>query len=86
MEGVRVRQVKGDNTDNRGQRSTLLVSTDAESGETFDGKGKVVVARFMEPLHIPVAGILVNIGEDIFGIRRQKPFLGKLRNNIIFAE
>ena len=44
----RIGQFKGDDTDDGGQRATLLVGAYPETGKTGDRKGKIVIAVFQK--------------------------------------
>ena len=86
MEHTGVRQIKGDYPDNRGQRTTLLVRADTETGQPRNGKGKIVVSLFIKILHIAVAGVPVDIRKNIFRICRQQFFVAELADDIIFTK
>ena len=70
---VRRRQREGDDTDDRGQRASLFVGADAETGNARQGKGKVVVACAGQGVHAPLAGQLVDIFNDFSGVVGKQP-------------
>ena len=71
---LRIRQIKCNNTDDSGKRTTLPVCIYTKSWETWDSHGKVIVTGFQHRFYIPVVSKLVNDPDKFICLRRHEPF------------
>ena len=69
----RVRELKSDDTDDRRECTTLLVSTDTETGESRNRKRKVIISPFQKRRKVTGLRQFIKLLYKLTGLRRHKP-------------
>ena len=69
----RVRELKSDDTDDRRECTTLLVSTDTETGESRNRKRKIIISPFQKRRKITGLRQFIKLLYKLTGLRRHKP-------------
>ena len=69
----RVRELKSDDTDDRRECTTLLVSTDTETGESRNRKRKIIISPFQKRRKVTSLRQFIKLLYKLTGLRRHKP-------------
>lgn len=85
-QGLRIRQIKGDDPDDSSHGTALHIGADPKTGQARHSERKIIVSPRQKAGDIPSFRQFINLSEQFFGVRRHQAFLpGRLDAAVFFA-